>query len=217
MTALPTAEADRRAEGVSGEGYDLNYEGAMSDLNSVLDVLIRRINGEASLESAAEWVRLNYPDRAKALSTRPADADKGVDAGLIVLQDLLHSTFAGDPSRPRLSPDEKVALNHLLVTQASAAAALDAAARDGEIYQQQADYEFAKRKAAEAQVAALREALERAANDLRDIGAQSPMPSNSADPKHENYLRGTLISLGQVGHARARQALSAIPTPGRSE
>lgn len=44
-----------------------DYEGAMSDLDSVLDVLIKRINGEADLESAAEWVRLNYPEKAKGI------------------------------------------------------------------------------------------------------------------------------------------------------
>lgn len=44
-----------------------NYVGAMSDLDSALDVLVRRINGEADLESAAEWLRSNYPEKAQAL------------------------------------------------------------------------------------------------------------------------------------------------------
>jgi hypothetical protein len=41
-----------------------NYDGAMADLHGALTVLIRRINGEADLASAAEWVRKNYPKRA---------------------------------------------------------------------------------------------------------------------------------------------------------
>lgn len=61
---------------------------------------------------------------------------------------------------------------------------------------------------AERQRDELRKALERAADDLRDIGNQSPRPSNSPDPEHENYLRRVLISLGQVGNTRARQALA---------
>lgn len=47
------------------EDQKLNYRGMAADLDSCLDVLIRRINGEADLESAATWVRLNYPARAK--------------------------------------------------------------------------------------------------------------------------------------------------------
>lgn len=46
-----------------------DYEGALSDLDAALDVLVRRINGEASLESAAEWLRLNYPDKAGSLKS----------------------------------------------------------------------------------------------------------------------------------------------------
>ena len=55
-------------------------------------------------------------------------------------------------------------------------------------------------------------ALERAADDMQDIGRQSPKPSNSADPEHENYLRRVLISLAQVGNTRARQALATQST-----
>lgn len=73
---------------------------------------------------------------------------------------------------------------------------------------------------AERQRDELRKALERAADDLRDIGGQSPRPSNSPDPEHENYLRRVLISLAQVGNTRARQALAnqgAAPTPVKKE
>lgn len=51
----------------------LNYEGAMSDIDSLLKVLIRRINGEADLASAAEWVRLNYPIAAEAIISKEAE------------------------------------------------------------------------------------------------------------------------------------------------
>lgn len=47
----------------------MNYEGAMSDLDSALDVLISRINGEKDMESAAEWIRLNYPSKSSAIIT----------------------------------------------------------------------------------------------------------------------------------------------------
>lgn len=57
---MDTKELERELE-----NQKLNYQGAMADLDSCLDVLIRRINGEADLESAATWVRLNYPSRAK--------------------------------------------------------------------------------------------------------------------------------------------------------
>lgn len=50
---------------------DWNYEGAMADLQSAITVLIRRINGEADLASAAEWVRLNYPSRASEIVAHP--------------------------------------------------------------------------------------------------------------------------------------------------
>lgn len=53
----------------------------------------------------------------------------------------------------------------------------------------------------------LAKGLARAADDLRDIGNQSPRPSSSADPEHENYLRRVLISLAQTGNTRARAAL----------
>jgi len=59
----------------------------------------------------------------------------------------------------------------------------------------------------------LAKALERAADDLRDIGTQKPQPTNSPDPEHENYLRRVLISLGQVGNARARAALQQETQP----
>lgn len=41
-----------------------SYDGALEDCNSAVEVLIRRIKGDADLESAAEWVRLNYPAMA---------------------------------------------------------------------------------------------------------------------------------------------------------
>lgn len=37
------------------------YDGAMEDCDSAVTALIRRIKGEADLESAREWVCLNYP------------------------------------------------------------------------------------------------------------------------------------------------------------
>jgi len=40
------------------------------ELDSALDVLIRRINGERDLESAAMWLRLNYKKKAKLLRPR---------------------------------------------------------------------------------------------------------------------------------------------------
>lgn len=51
-------------------------DGMKDDLDAALDALIRRINGEADLASAAEWVRLNYPGRAKDLRpVAPASGD----------------------------------------------------------------------------------------------------------------------------------------------
>lgn len=41
-------------------------EGLECDLDSALDVLIARIKGEKPLETAAEWLRLNYPEKARA-------------------------------------------------------------------------------------------------------------------------------------------------------
>ena len=67
--------------------------------------------------------------------------------------------------------------------------------------------------AAEARADRLAKALERAADDLQDMGAQKPQPTNSPDPEHENYLRRTLIALGQVGNARARAALQQETQP----
>ncbi|WP_292079823.1 MULTISPECIES: hypothetical protein [Brevundimonas] len=67
--------------------------------------------------------------------------------------------------------------------------------------------------AAEARADRLAKALERATDDLRDIGTQKPQPTNSPDPEHENYLRRVLISLGQVGNARARAALQQEKQP----
>ena len=71
---------------------DWNYEGAMADLDSAITVLIRRINGEADLASAAEWVRLNYPSRAseivahpEAPKAEPVEADDFGDALLAFL------------------------------------------------------------------------------------------------------------------------------------
>ena len=114
-----------------------------------------------------------------------------------------------------------------LVTAASAQAAIDAekakvaeleeriaylrGSRDG--HAAHAHSEFEARVAAEARADRLAKALERAADDLRDIGTQKPQPTNSPDPEHENYLRRVLISLGQVGNARARAALQQETQP----
>lgn len=51
-------------EGFKNPKAFLNYQGAMADLASAVDVLIRRINGEAPIASAAPWVQLNYPKQA---------------------------------------------------------------------------------------------------------------------------------------------------------
>lgn len=42
------------------------YEGAMADCDSAVEAFIRRIKGQATLESGAEWVRLNHPRAAEA-------------------------------------------------------------------------------------------------------------------------------------------------------
>lgn len=49
-------------------------DGLQSDLECALEVLVRRINGEADLASAAEWVRLNYPLLAARLNASPDTA-----------------------------------------------------------------------------------------------------------------------------------------------
>lgn len=43
-------------------------ERAMADLSSALDVLILRINGQAGLASAAQWLRQNYPKKSAELT-----------------------------------------------------------------------------------------------------------------------------------------------------
>ncbi|WP_295228021.1 hypothetical protein [uncultured Brevundimonas sp.] len=72
---------------------------------------------------------------------------------------------------------------------------------------------WSRATAAESRADRLAKALERAADDLRDIGTQKPQPTNSSDPEHENYLRRVLISLGQVGNTRARAALQQETQP----
>lgn len=60
------------------EGEKLNYDGAISDLESALQVLARRINGEKDLDSARTWLELNYPDfAASALTARAAHTGEG--------------------------------------------------------------------------------------------------------------------------------------------
>lgn len=44
-----------------------DYAEVMSDLNAALDVLIKRINGEADLTSAAEWIKTNFPEKASEI------------------------------------------------------------------------------------------------------------------------------------------------------
>lgn len=69
-----------------GEEYKAKSDGLASDLASALDVLIRRINGEADLANAAGWVRLNYPKLADQISPAPpatidpAVLDRVIDA-----------------------------------------------------------------------------------------------------------------------------------------
>ena len=67
LSEIEGLKAERDAE-------RFNYDGALSDIDSLLRVLIRRINGEADLASAAEWVRLNYPLAAEAIRTQAPDS-----------------------------------------------------------------------------------------------------------------------------------------------
>ena len=53
------------AEAIQAERDEI--EGPLTELDSALTVLIKRINGEKDLASAAKWVRLNYPKRASEL------------------------------------------------------------------------------------------------------------------------------------------------------
>ena len=50
---------------------EYTIDGLRCDLDSALDVLIRRINGEADLDSAANWLRLNYPGRSEQINSAP--------------------------------------------------------------------------------------------------------------------------------------------------
>lgn len=59
----------------------LNYQGAMADCNSAVTVLIRRINEEADLASAAAWVRLNYPKRAAEIKQTAPPVEKELEVG----------------------------------------------------------------------------------------------------------------------------------------
>jgi hypothetical protein len=49
-----------------------NYDGAMSDLESLLKAVIARINGEKDMVSLAEYLRLNYPKQAAAIRSTEA-------------------------------------------------------------------------------------------------------------------------------------------------
>lgn len=56
-----------REEETATERQENKVDALEHELDSALDVLIRRINGEADLRSAAEWVVLNYPRKAAAI------------------------------------------------------------------------------------------------------------------------------------------------------
>jgi len=60
--AIPACEEETATERLEYKVDALEHE-----LDSALNVLIRRINGEADLASAAEWVVLNYPRKAAAI------------------------------------------------------------------------------------------------------------------------------------------------------
>jgi hypothetical protein len=54
-------------EETATERLEYKVDALEHELNSALDVLIRRINGEADLRSAAEWVVLNYPRKGEGI------------------------------------------------------------------------------------------------------------------------------------------------------
>jgi hypothetical protein len=62
-------------EAQEAKRWCLNYKGAIADLESALDVLVSRINGEKDLASAADWVRVNYPRLASKIAPRSSPAD----------------------------------------------------------------------------------------------------------------------------------------------
>jgi Domain of unknown function (DUF6378) len=61
------AEPPREVKPEPNAPINLNYEGAMADLDAALEVLINRITGEKDLASAKEWLRLNYPDKYRKI------------------------------------------------------------------------------------------------------------------------------------------------------
>lgn len=52
------------------------YDGAMEDCDNAVEVLIARVKGDASLDSAGEWVRLNYPALARQHGLLPPRPSK---------------------------------------------------------------------------------------------------------------------------------------------
>lgn len=46
----------------------LNYEGALSDIDSLITAFYRRIRGEADMVSGFEWLMLNYPKQTRSLA-----------------------------------------------------------------------------------------------------------------------------------------------------
>lgn len=51
-------------------------------------------------------------------------------------------------------------------------------------------------------------ALAEAADNFALLASQNPLPSNSPDKSHENYLRTVLLGLGKRGEEQARAALN---------
>lgn len=73
-------ERRRAAERLADDRGD-KADAMEAELYEVLNVLIRRINGEADWKSAAEWVRLNYPGKAQDVwgieeSASPAEPEE---------------------------------------------------------------------------------------------------------------------------------------------
>jgi hypothetical protein len=65
-------------EAVPHASDNLNYEGAMSDLDAALGVLVDRITGAKDLVSAKEWLRLNYPEKYKLLGEEDESVEEDV-------------------------------------------------------------------------------------------------------------------------------------------
>lgn len=86
MNALKEYKYKRKIKELkkSIEEEKMNYEGALSEIDSVLEVLVTRINGHKTLESSIDWLLLNYPKlKSKIENREPENKNYHIEIGTI--------------------------------------------------------------------------------------------------------------------------------------